>query len=116
MQDPEKLREIEDLGEDDGFQEDEALEEEEEQEAGGGWGSVPLLQAVICALAVLALVFLSVSNEEKYHEIADWYRSEMSQELKLPAFSRPEPEPSQTPEPTATPAPPVSASAPLQML
>lgn len=116
MQDPEKLREIETLGEESNvLQEDETWETEQE-EVGTGWGGIPLLQAVICALAVLALVFFRVSDDTRYHQIADWYQREMAQELELPDFSRATPEPSQPPEPTATPEPPVSASAPLQML
>lgn len=114
MQDPEKLREIENLGEDDGlFQEDEAWDDNRE---GGGWGGIPLLQAVICALAVLALIFFRVSDDAKYQEITAWYQHEMSQELELPTFSRATPEPLQSPEPTATPEPTITASAPLQML
>lgn len=115
MQYQEKLREIENLGEDDDlFQEDETLEENREER--NSWGGIPLLQAVVCALAVLALIFFRVSDDAKYQEIAAWYQREMSQELELPSFSRATPEPTDTPEPTATPAPPVSASAPLQML
>lgn len=115
MQDPEKLREIENLGEDDGFfQEDNTWDDDREE--GGGWGGIPLLQAVICALAVLALIFFRVTDDAKYQEITAWYQHEMTQELELPAFSRATPEPSQSPEPTATPEPPAPASAPLQML
>ena len=115
MQDPEKLREIEDLGEEkDIFQEDETWDEGTEES--GGWGGVPLLQAVVCALAVLVLVFFRVTDDTKFQEISEWYRDEMAQELEMPTFSRASPEPSQTPAPTSTPVPPVSASAPLQML
>jgi len=115
MQDPEKLREIDSLGEDEElFQEDETWEDG--QEGKGSWGSVPLLQAVICALVILALVFFRVTDETKYQGIISWYQYEMAQELELPTFSRATPEPSLSPEPTVTPAPPVSASAPLQML
>lgn len=115
MQDPEKLREIENLGEEVELpQEDETWEEDRVE--GGGWGGVPLLQAVICALAVLALVFFRLTDDKKYQEIAGWYQSEMAKELELPSLDRAAPEPSGTPEPTASPAPPVQASAPLQML
>ncbi len=116
MQDPEKLREIESLGE----QEDSPQEDGELWEEAGvndsSWGTVPLLQAVICALAVLALVFFRISDEEKYNEISAWYQNEMAQELELPSLNRSSPEPANTPEPASTPAPAVSASAPLQML
>ena len=114
MQDPEKLREIEDLGEDSELS-DETWEEDRGE--GGGWGGVPLLQAVICALAVLALVFFRLTDDKKYQEIAGWYQSEMAKELELPSLDRATPAPpSGAPEPTASPAPPVQASAPLQML
>lgn len=115
MQDQEKLREIESMGEDCGdFPEDE--EYEESLKESGGWGGIPLLQAVVCALIILALIFFRVSDGTKYQEIAAWYQQEMAKEIELPTFSRATPEPSESPEPTATPAPPVSAGAPPQML
>ncbi len=116
MQDPEKLREIESIGEPEEGSPDEELWEEEEREEGGSWSGVPLLQAVICALAVLALVFFRVSDDAKYQEIGAWYKNEMAQELELPVLERATPKPSYTPEPTATPTPAISASAPQQML
>ena len=105
MQDQEKLREIENLGEED----DDIREGEiwgEDQKERGCWGGVLLVQAVISALIVLALVFFRISDNEQ----------EMAKEIELPTFSRTTPEPTQPPESTPTPAPPVSASAPLQML
>lgn len=115
MQDPEKLREIESLGEDEkAYAEDDDWEEENEHD--GSWSGIPLLQAVICALAVLALVFFKLSDDAKYQEISAWYQNEMAQELELPDFSRATPEPSSTPKPTPTPAPLISAGAPQQML
>ena len=116
MQDPEKLREIESIGDPEEDSPDEELWEEEERETGGSWSGVPLLQAVICALAVLALVFFQITDDAKYQEIGAWYKNEMAQELELPVFERAPPKPSYTPEPTATPVPAISASAPLQML
>lgn len=118
MQDQEKLREIESMGEDGGdFPEDEEYEKYEESlKESGGWGGIPLFQAVICALIILALIFFRVSDGTKYQEIAAWYQQEMAKEIELPAFSRAAPEPSASPEPTATPAPPVSGGAPPQML
>lgn len=115
MQDQEKLREIENLGEED----DDIREGEiwgEDQKERGCWGGVLLVQAVICALIVLALVFFRISDNAKFQEIAAWYEQEMAKEIELPTFSRTTPEPTQPPESTPTPAPPVSASAPLQML
>ena len=116
MQDPEKLREIESIGEPEEGSPDEERWEEDEREEGGRWSGVPLLQAAICALAVLALVFFRVSDDAKYQEIAAWYKNEMAQELELPVLERATPKPSYTPEPTATPTPTISASAPQQML
>ena len=111
MQDQEKLREIENLGEeDDDIREDEIWGEDQKER--GCWGGILLVQAVICALIVLALVFFRISDNAKFQEIAAWY----GQEIELPTFSRTTPEPTQPPESTPTPAPPVSASAPLQML
>lgn len=65
MQEQEKLREIESLGEEaEDFQED-AMWEESRREA-GSWGGILLVQAVICALIVLALIFFKVSDDGKY--------------------------------------------------
>lgn len=114
MQDQEKLRDIESLGE-----EDESLEEDDElweadRSERGGWGNILLVQAVICAVMMLALVFFRVSDDAKYQEIAAWYRQETEREIELPTFGRATPEPIPSPEPTAAPSPP--ASAPMQML
>ena len=115
MQDPKRLQEIESLGEDEElFQEDETWGDNREESS--SWGGIPLMQAVICAMTVLALIFFRVSDDAKYKEIVAWYQHEMVQEIELPAFNTATPKPSQSPEPTVTPAPPISAGAPLQML
>ncbi len=115
MQDPEKLREIDSLGEESSEAQEDFWEEAPEK---SGWGGAPLLQAVLCAAAILALVFFKLTDESKYQEIAQWYHTEMSQEIELPQLYRatPEPMPSPTPEPSPS-VPPVQTDAgPLQML
>lgn len=119
MQDPEKLREIESLG-----QEDEEQEEQEaywdEAEEGQGGGGVPILQAVICAIALIVLLFFKFTDREKYQEIAEWYGQEMAQEIELPHLEKAVPEPSESPAPESapveTPSPIQIDSAPPQML
>lgn len=116
MQDQEKLREIESLG---GEEEDQALEAgwEEDVGEGSGWGGALLLQAVICALAVLALVFFKMTDEGKYQEIAGWYSQEMSQEIELPRLpAAATPEPPAVPSPVPTEAPSIPPSTELQRL
>ena len=118
MQDQEKLREIDSLGEEDSMAQEEFWETPE-VEVRRGWGGAPLLQAVICALALLALVFFKFTDEEKYREISQWYGKEMAQEIELPQWqgTAPAPSPSPTPAPTPSPTSPIQAdTAPLQML
>ena len=103
MQDPEKLREIDSLGEefDDSFQE----EDWEGPEEKSHWGGALLLQSVICALAMLELVFFRITDDERYQEIAQWYGREMSQEIELPQLQRTVSEPDPTPEPSPSASP-----------
>ena len=91
MQDPEKLREIDSLGEefDDSFQE----EDWEGPEEKSHWGGALLLQSVICALAMLALVFFRITDDERY------------QEIELPQLQRTVSEPDPTPEPSPSASP-----------
>lgn len=121
MQDQEKLREIESLGQDqEALEEQEEYWEEPEEKQGGG--GVPILQAVICALVLVALLFFKFTDTEKYQGFADWYAREMAQEIELPQFKNPVPEPvespgpSPTPAPTATPSPVPVDGTPPQML
>ncbi len=109
MQEQEKLREIESLGQEEEDQEEheEYWDEPEERQGGGG---VPILQAVICALALVALLFFKFTDKERYQEITDWYNQEMAQEIELPQLKNPAPEPSTAPTPEATPTP-----SPIQM-
>lgn len=80
MRDPLPFQEIENLGED-----EEINETEKEREQGGS--AVPLLQAALCALALLALVFLKFTNPETYGKVTNWYQSEAVREIELPRWS-----------------------------
>lgn len=101
MQEREKLQEIENIGEDEG------LEEQEEEHRSGGLGAVPLLQVVLCALVLAALVFLKCTDREKYDAATQWYMKEAAQEIELPQWdagtSSPSPAPSPSPQPEETP-------------
>ena len=100
MRDPDELRELESLGLDDGEQEEEW--KEDTCESGGG---APLLQAVLCALALIALVFFKLTDEGRYEEITGWYQSEMAQEIELPQLGPPPAETTPSPQPSQSPAP-----------
>jgi len=80
MRDPLQFQEIENLGED-----EEINEMEERGESTGT--AVPILQAALCALALLALVFLKFTNPETYGKVTDWYQSESVREIELPRWS-----------------------------
>ena len=119
MQDQEKLREIESLGQDEeALEEQEAYWDEPEEKQGGG--GVPVLQAVICALVLVALLFFKFTDTEKYQGFANWYAQEMAQEIELPQFKNPVPEPAESPGPTPasspTPSPIQMDGTPPQML
>lgn len=107
MQRQEELQEIETMGEED-------LENEEVRQ-NSGFGTVPLLQAALCALILAALVFLKYMDREKYDTAVQWYQKEAVQEIELPQWSRENSEP--VPAPESTPAAPSHTpldGAPLQ--
>lgn len=114
MRDPDEMRELEAVGEDEDLEED--WQEPPQGESGGGGAS--LLQAVLCALALIALVFFKVTDPARYQEIAEWYRGEMAQEIELPKImpAAPTPSPSPSPEPTPTPSPDYPESPPPENL
>lgn len=106
MQDRDELREIDNLGEEEDFQ----GQWEEDLPEKPAWGGVPLLQAALCALLIVGMVYLKVAGKEQYEQIAQWYRQEMAQEIELPQikgsgpaatpFPSPEPAPAETPPPS----------------
>lgn len=106
MQDLEKMREIQELG-----WEDSPSQEEPERESGcGSW--VPLFQAVLCLLALGALLFLKYSGAPMYDTITAWYHQEAEAEIQLPSWGEaaqasPSPAPSVTPSPSPSPTPPL---------
>lgn len=80
MRDPAELQEIEEFGE---------LPEEppRDQEPGdSGFSTVPLVQTILCALVILALVFLKLTNGEAYGKAIDWYQRESAREIELPGW------------------------------
>ena len=123
MQDPKKLQEIENLGHTSESEDEniDAFWDEEENKAErteGAWGGAPLLQAVLCAIAVVMLVFFKLNDQERYNDISKWYKQEMSQEIELPKISMPleKSDSSPQPAPTESPKPLQSDSIPPQML
>lgn len=81
MRDPLQIQEIENLGE------DEEISETQEKRGQSTGSFVPLLQAALCALALLALVLLKFTDPETYGKVTDWYQSEASQEIELPQWN-----------------------------
>lgn len=115
MRDPDELREIDSLGLEDS-PEDEWREEPEENEEASGWGGIPLLQALLCAAALIVLMFFKFTDPERYQEAASWYQKEMAQEIELPQLGTGTPSPEPSPEPSATATPPALASSPPEIL
>lgn len=80
MQELEKLQEIEELGQ------EEAGEEKEYQERKFGFSTVPLIQAGLCVLLLLALLLLKFTQKEQYEKVTEWYRAQAAQEIEIPGF------------------------------
>lgn len=114
MQDPEKRQEIESLGEEyDDFSQEECEDAAEEK---SNWSGALLLQAVICAIAMLILVYFRMTDDGKYQEISQWYQREMSQEIELPQFQHASPQPTALPEPSPSTPPAEPDDAAQQLL
>ncbi len=102
MRDPSEFQEIENLGG------DEEWTEAEEKRNGGSQGSgsfLPLFQAALCVLAILALVCLKFTDGETYGKVRDWYQSEISREIELPKWAPGEEESSAPPSPKPSETP-----------
>ena len=104
MQDLEKLREIEEWGQ----EEEQPLSEEPPESAGN---PLPLIQAAVCLLILAGLLLLRATGQPIYHSFAQWYQQEASQEIQLPAWEgEAAPTPSPSPSPSPSPAPEASAN------
>lgn len=79
------MQEIEELGEQEEWEEERA----EKKESGS---FVPLLQTAVCVLILLVLLFLKFTDEERYGEAVQWYKKEAAQEIQLPEFGKREAE------------------------
>lgn len=80
MRDPVELQEIEEFG----VSPEEPPREKEPENS--GFSVIPLVQTILCALVILALVFLKVTNGEAYSKATDWYRRESVREIELPRW------------------------------
>ena len=94
MRDPSDFQEIENLGEEEYFQEEDFVEydpyapgEVKRQERGS---VLPLLQTALCVLALLALLILKLTQPETYSKTTQWYQSEAARQIELPKFGEKE--------------------------
>ncbi len=97
MRNQNEFQEIENLGED---WKEEELEQEERRERGKRRGSLPIVQAVICVLIILALAVLKLSSPEVYGRVVEWYQNEAARQIELPRFEEREASP---PPPSSQP-------------
>ncbi len=81
MRDPEQFQEIENLGE----EEEEFFPAESRRRQEGG-SALPIFQAALCVLALLALLVLKFTNTETYGKVTNWYQSEAAREIELPKW------------------------------
>lgn len=83
MVEQENLQEIQEMGET-----EEWTEQSEPNRRGGS--ILPLLQAAICAAALLLLLILKYTDAEEYQKVSGWYQDTVSQEIQLPRFDKSE--------------------------
>lgn len=100
MQQWDEMEEIDLLGEEEG----EGEEPYEAPAAGGSLSTVPLLQALVCVLALIGLLYLRHTGHPAYGEIRERYRQEAAQEIELPRWEGGRPSPTPAPAPTKRPA------------
>lgn len=91
MQELEKLQEIEELGH------EEVEDEKENREKKFSFSTVPLIQASLCLLLLLALLLLKFTQKEQYEKVAEWYRVQAAEEIELPRFQWDPPQKSEEP-------------------
>lgn len=77
------------MGED--SESEETWENTENRQTGSGI-AVPLTQAAICILALLALMMIKLAAPKKYETLTDWYRKEAAREIQLPSWEGHAPE------------------------
>ena len=99
MQDPEKIREIQELG----WENSPDPEEPKSGGTGGSW--VPVLQAVVCLLILGGLLLLKNTGQPVYDTITAWYHQEAQAEIQLPQWSEEDSQPSSSPAPSLAPSP-----------
>ncbi len=101
----EDLQEIDSLGEElEEDQEDQEDEWEDEPEKEKKYSVVPLLQLIACVLILSGLLYFKMTDQKKYNEVVNWYKTEISQEIELPQFEK-----SKTQEETNQSSAPVNA-------
>lgn len=82
MQGQAEFQEIENLG----IEEEPGPQEAPPAKEKGG-SILPYLQLFLCVLALLALVFLKLTDKETYNRVTDWYRDEASNVIELPGLA-----------------------------
>ncbi len=87
MRNPKEFQEIENLGTD--HLETDAEEEGWERQKKKSDGNfLPAFQALLCALALLALACCKFLIPETYGKAVDWYQKEVAREIELPQWNR----------------------------
>lgn len=81
-------------------QEEEAIEPEatEDTRSGGSLGTVPMVQAVLCVLVLLAAAFLKYDRPAEFEKYVAWYHAEQRKVIELPGFDVPASSPTPAPE------------------
>lgn len=77
---PYESEELEDEEEDYGFEDDPQKDDKDRN-------YIPILQLVVCAVALIGMLVLKYTDSGHYQEIVNWYQKEISAEIELPEFA-----------------------------
>ncbi len=87
MRDPAEFQEIENLGTEN-LEADMEEEERERAQKESDGSFLPIFQAILCALILLALACCKFMVSETYGKAVDWYQKEAAREIELPQWTR----------------------------
>lgn len=96
--DMQELEEFWEKNNEQGYNDFEDELEENEDETSRKYSFVPILQMAVCAVVLLTLIYFKFADTAKYDEAVNWYKTEISQEIELPAFEKKEKAPAENSE------------------
>lgn len=77
---PYESEELEDEEEDYGYENDPQKDDKDRN-------YIPIIQLIVCAVALIGMLVLKYTDNGHYQEIVNWYQKEISAEIELPEFA-----------------------------